>query len=215
MLRRRPLPMRNLRVMCPMIYLSEPPVTSFQGTGHLLGVRQRFARFAGCSVAACPIRSQCDEPGALTRKGAQAWTAEDLVEDTLAAVGPRGWLHITGGEPTDQPEGLQDLARTARARGLYVHLQTSGTRRVPIQWDWLTVSPKSYEPVQRFGQELVCVDDGYTWDVESLRRIKELTKFWCYYLVAASGRSERETVSLATAAGWDMTLQAHKVWGVR
>ena len=60
-----------------MIYVSDT-FTTYQGTGHLLGMRQHFVRFAGCGVAECPIRDQCDEPSALTRKGAvqrTAWAA--------------------------------------------------------------------------------------------------------------------------------------------
>jgi organic radical activating enzyme len=197
-----------------LIHVSET-FDSFQGTGHLLGTRQFTVRFSGCSVATCPIRSQCDEPDSLARRGATLRSPEDLVDEAIAAVGPGGWLHITGGEPTDQPEGLQDLARIAMERGLRVHLQTSGVRRVPTKWDWLTCSPKQYEPAQKFGQELVCVDDGVTWGTESLHRLKQATKFWNYYLVVASGRDPEATLELAASAGWDMTLQAHKVWGVR
>jgi organic radical activating enzyme len=196
-----------------MIFLSEPPVTSFQGTGHLLGVKQRFARFSGCSVAACPIRAQCDEPGALTRKGAQAWTAKDLVEDTLEAVGPGGWLHITGGEPTDQDDGLQKLVMLARDRGLKVHIQSSGVRAVRVQWDWLSISPKTDPLVQTFGQECCVVDDG-RWTLDRLAALRSSTKFWVYYLVPLSlnmGRTEQ----LARDSGWDLTIQAHKYWGVR
>jgi len=190
--------------------------TSFQGTGHLLGTRMHFVRFAGCSVAQCPIREQCDEPDALTRRGSFRRTAEDLVSEAVEAVGERGWLHITGGEPTDQPEGLQELVRLARERGLYVHVQSSGIRRVPVQWDWLTVSPKAVEPLQTFGQELVVIDDG-TVTVERLWHLAESTKFWCYYLCPVWGRDMAETATLAHDAGgpWALTLQAHKVGGFR
>ena len=188
--------------------------TSFQGTGHLAGERQHFVRFAGCGVAACPIRSQCDEPAALSRRGSQTRSPEQLVEEAVAAVGERGWLHITGGEPTDQSEGLQELVKQARRRGLYVHVQSSGIRRVPVQWDWLTISPKVERPSQTFGQEMVVVDDGQL-NEEWLAALKHTTSFWTYYLVPLWGRDARPTAELAARCGWMLTLQAHKYWGIR
>lgn len=189
--------------------------TSYQGTGHLLGMRQHFIRFAGCAVN-CPIRDECDEPRALTRRGATVRSVDELVAESLGAVGRGGWIHITGGEPTDQDQGLQDLVREARKSGLYVHLQTSGVRRVPVQWDWITVSPKVRQPLQTFGQEMVVVDDG-TWTATDLLTIEGATKFWCYYVCPLWGRDPALAAQLAQQTGdpWMLTLQAHKVWTVK
>jgi organic radical activating enzyme len=158
------------------VWLSDEFVT-YQGTGHLIGTQQYFVRFAGCSVASCPIRTECDEPLSLTRHAAKRVGIAEIVERALASVGPRGWLHITGGEPTDQSDALQELSKLARKRGLFVHLQTSGARRVPIQWDWLTVSPKQEMPEQRFGQEMIVIDTGRLQQ-DALRRLVSETSFW-------------------------------------
>lgn len=194
-----------------MIHISERPYLSFQGTGHLLGTRQWFVRFAGCSVR-CPIRKDCDEPNSLTRKHATLRSPDELVQGALDSG--TGWMHVTGGEPTDQPEGLQHLVMLARERGLKVHIQSSGVRHVPCQWDWLTISPKVFPLEHTFGQECIVVDDG-SWDVERLSQLRDSTKFWCYYLVALSGRNPVPTVLLAAQSGWDLSMQAHKNWGVR
>ncbi|MAA65275.1 MAG: hypothetical protein CL581_10925 [Alteromonadaceae bacterium] len=186
--------------------------TSFQGTGHLSGVRQFFVRFAGCSVK-CPIRSECDEPNALTRRAALKVDPEEIIQQAKQAVGPRGWLHVTGGEPTDQPEALQLLVMKARSEGLYVHVQTSGVRRVPVQWDWLTVSPKVTEPQQRFGQEIIVIDDG-TVETAWLDELKATTNYWCYYLCPLWGRDATSTADLAARSGWDLTSQMHKHYGI-
>jgi len=195
------------------MYISESFV-SFQGTGHLVGVRQFFVRFAGCSVADCPIRKECDEPNSLTRKNARLVDIDELVEQAQAEVGQRGWMHITGGEPTDQSDALQLLVMRARSAGLYVHVQTSGIRRVPVQWDWLTVSPKREEPQQRFGQEMVVVDDG-SITPERLDYLKSVTNYWCYYLCPLWGRDPSSTINLASQTGWDLTSQMHKHLGMR
>ena len=194
-----------------MIHLAEV-FTSFQGTGHLTGVRQHFVRFAGCSVK-CPIRDECDEPDALTRRGARTVDPEEIVAGAVKAVGQRGWLHVTGGEPTDQSEGLQRLVMLARESGLYVHVQTSGVRRVPVQWDWLTVSPKVDEPLQTFGQEMIVVDDGCV-EVDWLDHLRATTSFWSYYLCPLWGREMQSTAALAARAGWDLTCQMHKHGGL-
>lgn len=193
-----------------MIHVSET-FTSHQGTGHLLGVAQHFVRFAGCAVR-CPIRAECDERPALTRKDSTPRTAAGLVQEALDSG--TGWLHVTGGEPTDQSEGLQDLVRLARVSGLRVHVQSSGVRHVPVQWDWLTISPKVDPLVHTFGQECIVVDDG-TWTVERLAELRDATKFWCYYLVPLSEQNVARTGQLATESGWDLTIQAHKVWGLK
>ena len=186
---------------------------SFQGTGHLAGTRQFFVRMAGCSVA-CPIRGECDEPGSLTRKQAQQVRAGDVIEQAVAAVGERGWLHVTGGEPTDQPDALQELVKQARRVGMYVHVQSSGVRRVPVQWDWLTISPKIDEPVQAFGQEMVVIDNGSV-HAQWLQQLKATTSFWSYYLCPLWGRDMAYTASLAADAQWDLTWQMHKHAGLR
>jgi organic radical activating enzyme len=140
--------------------------------------------------------------------------AGDVIEQAVAAVGERGWLHVTGGEPTDQSDALQELVKQARRVGMYVHVQSSGVRRVPVQWDWLTISPKIDEPVQAFGQEMVVIDNGSV-RLEWLQQLKATTSFWSYYLCPLWGRDMAHTASLAADAQWDLTWQMHKHAGLR
>jgi len=141
-------------------------------------------------------------------------TVGEVLAAATQAVGPRGWLHITGGEPTDQPNDLQELVKQARAAGLYVHVQTSGIRRMPVQWDWLTVSPKVEQPLQTFGQEMIVIDDG---NIEAawLHDLRSSTSFWSYYLCPLWGRDMQQTAQLAAQCGWDLTWQMHKHAGMR
>jgi organic radical activating enzyme len=204
--------------------------TSYQGTGHLLGVRQSFVRLAGCSVKTCPIRRYCDEPRALKRTRGALRSARSIVEAALEEVGEGGWLHVTGGEPTDQVDALSELCQVAHANGLRVHLQTSGVRAIEFPFDWLTVSPKvsADKLAQRYGHELVVVYDGQ--DAEELREFEQL-RFWYHYLVpldqrgAASVTPKRTTLERLSegrrsrerhhnAGPWMLTVQAHKLWGM-
>lgn len=211
--------------------------TTMQGTGHLLGVQQHFIRFAGCSVKNCPIRRDCDEQFSLNKQNGSRHLVSDLIQETLAAVGPGGWMHITGGEPTDQASELEELVKSAYRAKLKVHIQTSGTAPVEMPYDWLTVSPKvpAKQLEQRYGNEVVVVYEGQT--AEELEAYTEGTSFWYYYLqpkwenrdggvgAAVNGTETAEMINELRRRGgdgprhhngqeWNMTIQAHKYWGI-
>jgi len=201
-------------------------LVTYQGTGHLIGKRQAFVRFAGCSVA-CPIRGVCDEPLSLDHTAGIDITADEVVSWAICEVGPGGWLHITGGEPCEQPEGLLQLGVAAERAGLRIHLQTAGTHPVPIRTDWLTVSPKGQRSElcwnrNLWAQELVVIHDG-SRDMADLVRLQRSTKCYDYYLCAIdlgdgdinmSSTLDMLTVLNRSGHPWDLTGQLHKHWGL-
>lgn len=205
--------------------LSGEPFATFQGSGCLAGTWQCFVRFAGCAVR-CPIRKVCDEQGALSFDGTER-DAEQLADECLESVGRNGWVHITGGEPCDQPNALMAFAAECTKLGLRIHLQTSGLRRVPIAWDWLTISPKcrSFELVQTVGNELIIVNDpSWVIDCGILAGFKNRCKTQFFYLqplYQPDGSSNiKETIELAERCNrvgqkWKLTDQFHKHWGIR
>lgn len=202
---------------------------SYQGTGHLVGKRQAFVRFAGCNVS-CPIRSVCDEPDSLHQDNSCSVDPAELAQWALDKVGPFGWLAITGGEPCEQPEALTQLGIEAESRGLRIHLQTSGTIPVPIRTDWLTVSPKTTAHHLRFNrqqwaQEIVLVyDPAWIKDIQTIKAFRLNTRCYDYYLqplTLPDGTTNiEETLTMLDALNrqgcpWDLTLQAHKFIGVK
>lgn len=210
--------------------------TTFQGSGHLLGVRQFFVRFAGCSVKSCPIRRDCDEQFSLKEHNGTPTSVREVIDRALEEVGVGGWIHVTGGEPTDQYEGLEALLQEAQNERLKVHLQTSGTKAVEMPFDWITVSPKvpARKLEQTFGHELLLVYEGQS--AETLLEYSEATRFWYYYLQPKwedDGAKDQQELSntisdaltLQFAASetsrhynsgeWMMTIQAHKYWGMK
>ncbi len=207
----------------PLLKLAEE-FHSLQGEGHLTGKPTYFIRLAGCAVTSCPLHpankarvGECDTDWRY-RTGTEDYAA--LVERALRAVGPRGWVCITGGEPLDQPEAIALLIAELQRVGLLVNIQTSGTRWVTCPWDWLTVSPKvpAAELTQTFGQELKVVYTGQSDD--ELRAYHATTRFWNYYLMPLwhDGKANTEaTIAAVHRLGhpWEFTMQAHKVWGVR
>ena len=199
--------------------------TSFQGTGRLLGVRQYFVRFAGCSIKRCPIRKDCDERYSLNPMNGYRIDVQEVVDKAVAAVGTGGWLHVTGGEPTDQAEALERLVQLAHRGNLRVHLQTAGLTRLELPFDWITVSPKVHARhlEQRTGQELVLVYEEQ--HIEEILAYSQTTHFSHYFIQpkwidAPKGEAlnNKETLLMAhelNAAGdpWQLTLQAHKYVG--
>ena len=194
-----------------------------QSEGHQYGAVQFMVRAAGCAVK-CPIRELCDEVDALDFTAGTEYSPEDILYEARRHIGHHSWIHISGGEPCNQPQALIELQQLAHRLHYKVHLQTSGTIKVPIKWDWLTVSPKCSEPElqQRFGQELKLI---HTPDVglNDLAAFYHKTKFSDYYLQPLWDDDKcnaDETLALVTHANkcgmqWKMSVQWHKWFGFK
>lgn len=105
---------------------------SLQGEGHYTGTPAVFVRFAGCNLR-CWF---CDTD---FEKGVEM-NEDEIVEAVLQY--PTRYVVITGGEPTLQITA--SLCDKLRAHGLYLMMETNGTRPLPegCQVDWITCSPK-------------------------------------------------------------------------
>jgi len=188
---------------------------SLQGEGHFVGYPMTFVRLAGCSVAGCSIRRECDEA---PWKASARFGADELVEQ-CRLLAPDGIVCITGGEPTDHD--LLPLVSGLRDAGYRIHLETSGVRSLAgMPLDWLTVSPKTADYVQREGHTLkVVFRPGLTW-----RHVMDLDKGTSFFhrylqpLTRQDGSTNIEDViSMLMRFGcgrWALSTQAHKAWGV-
>lgn len=105
---------------------------SLQGEGHYTGTPAVFVRFAGCNLR-CWF---CDTD---FEKGVEM-NEDEIVEAVLQY--PTRYVVITGGEPTLQITA--SLCDKLRAHGLYLMMETNGTRPLPegCKVDWITCSPK-------------------------------------------------------------------------
>lgn len=199
---------------------------TLQGEGAQQGQPMAFVRLAGCSVG-CP---GCDTDYAVFRRVA----TEELVAEIQAAVPSTQtwpWVWLTGGEPTDHDLG--PLITALQTAGFRVALATSGSKRVPVEWrvEWLSVSPHHPGAVQHFGHELKVVPElnGLTWDaVEAFDRNWHSFP-WRYiqpveYRTNAGpekdGEANRASLTrciqfVLAHPGWRLTIQAHKIWGLK
>lgn len=103
---------------------------SLQGEGYHSGTPAVFVRFSGCNLH-CPF---CDTQHA----DGQEMTEDEIVAEV--AQYPARLVVVTGGEPALQlTASLVDRLHTA---GKFVAVETNGTRPLPENVDWITLSPK-------------------------------------------------------------------------
>lgn len=206
------MPVRQLRI-AKQFY-------SLQGEGELSGVPMYFVRLSGCSVSGCPLHpgtgGACDTDWSYRDSVATSEVAE------LAFSSKTHWVCITGGEPTDQMEGITDLAARIHQNGQRTMIQTSGVRLLPDCWDWIVVSPKAHflQVPQMSGHEMKLVWNGQ--DFGYLRALATQSHFLRYYLQplceldgTTNIRAVAEVVKACGTIGlpWRLGVQQHKLWG--
>ncbi|MGQ9863823.1 MAG: 7-carboxy-7-deazaguanine synthase QueE [Bacteroidia bacterium] len=111
-----------------------------QGEGYWAGTPAYFIRLGGCQVG-CPW---CDSR--------HTWEAhlfpQKTLDELLSPLESLSVRHVvlTGGEPTQQD--LVPLVRALHQKGYFIQVETSGVRPLAAQVDWITFSPKRFQPPQ-------------------------------------------------------------------
>lgn len=188
---------------------------SLQGEGHHTGVPSVFVRFSGCNLK-CPF---CDTD----HQSAQAMTDLQIIEAVNAY--PAEWIILTGGEPSlwIDPEFVSILKDRT---GKKVAIETNGTRPLPEDIDWVTVSPKTdfcdgAELQVGHADELKVVDCGQP--LEPYFNLTCRTANTCMYLQPCwvDDPTERDRNVARTVARvqedprWRLSLQTHKYLNIR
>ena len=201
---------------------------TLQGEGAQAGTPAVFLRFAGCNLGyeVCPW---CDTDWVKAEYTPDLEGTVELVRQTaLQAFGgiPEGLLLVaTGGEPSLQLDA--PLSRELRALGFRIAMESNGSRPVDRSLvDWLTISPKQSEFVQREGDELKILftgghAPGPAATVEDVRRLADGTRFAHHFLQpidlpVRGGPNFDETVAAVMELGppWRLSVQTHKVVGI-
>ncbi|MEO6580380.1 MAG: 7-carboxy-7-deazaguanine synthase [Sphingomicrobium sp.] len=210
-----------------MTYAVKEAFLTLQGEGMQAGSRAVFLRFAGCNLwsgreadRAVAVCNFCDtdfvgtdgagggrfaEPAALAAHVAALWG--DELEHRLVV--------ITGGEPMLQLDAaLIDALHEAQFR---IAVESNGTIAATGGIDWLCISPKAgSEVVQRSGDELKLV-----WPQAGIDPAVLETWNFGHFLVQPMDcqnpvAARQAAIDLAMERPrWRLTLQAHKLLGLR
>lgn len=186
---------------------------SLQGEGFNAGTPAVFVRFAGCNLQ-CPF---CDTDFAVGTE----MTEEDIAAQVVRY--PASLVVITGGEPSLQlTESLVDVLHR---QGRRVAVETNGTRPLPSNVDWITLSPKDTflgmvaSPILTEVDELKVVFDGIHQPV-IYENIK--VRHARFLQPCDTGDPQRNGIIVNQVVEyvkanpqWRLSLQIHKMIGIR
>jgi organic radical activating enzyme len=187
---------------------------SLQGEGYHTGTPAVFVRFSGCNLhcAFCDTQHQAG-----TLMSAQAIIGEINQYPNAPLV------VLTGGEPSlfiDEAFVAELRIKTCK----YIAIETNGTRPLPDNLDWITLSPKigfeggDAEPcVLKQCDELKVVYLGQ--DLSKYNEIKATYRFLqpCY----SDNEFQRQAHMKACVEavmnhpGWRLSLQTHRILNIR
>jgi 7-carboxy-7-deazaguanine synthase len=218
-------------VVAAVSYAVKEIFYTLQGEGALTGRPAVFCRFAGCNLwsgreedragAAC---SFCDTDfvGTDGSDGGRYRDAARLA-DRIAALWPPGnekqaaarFVVCTGGEPLLQLD--PPLIAALHARGFEIAIETNGTIAPPDGLDWVCVSPKAAAPlVVTAGDELKIVVPQPGLDPLSFEGLD----FGRFSVQPMDGPDRARNTEWAIAfclahPRWQLSLQTHKITGIR
>ncbi|HWJ99203.1 MAG TPA: 7-carboxy-7-deazaguanine synthase [Xanthobacteraceae bacterium] len=200
---------------------------TLQGEGVHTGRPAVFCRFAGCNLwsgreqdraeAVCQF-CDTDFVGTDGTKGGKYKDAEalaDAIAGEWGAEPENRFTVLTGGEPLLQVD--EPLLAALHARGFEVAVETNGTLEPPAGLDWICVSPKAGSELKlKTGNELKLVypqEGAKPEDFVSLA-------FHHFLLQPMDGPDAVENTRRAIEyclkhPQWNLSLQTHKIMGIR
>lgn len=211
-----------------MAYAVKEMFLTLQGEGANAGARAVFVRFAGCNlwsgresdrVAAICRFCDTDFVG-MDGDGGGRFADADALADAVERLWGTGrdarFVVVTGGEPMLQVDAA--LIDALHARGFRIAIESNGTLPVPRAIDWICISPKAGSTVvQCTGDELKLVWPQAGIDVAALEQWD-----FTHRLVQPMDDADARADNLAAATGfalerpgWRLSLQTHKLLGLR
>ena len=196
---------------------------TLQGEGLYAGWPSVFIRLGGCNLACnfCDTEFESYKQIELTEiiKGTQA----------LASNGNIQLVVITGGEPFRQP--IEKLCSQLLENGFMVQIETNGTLYRPIDervdvvcspkntnGKYTPIRPDLLERISAFKFIISSSDNNYSGVVEvgqSLYNVPVYVQAMDEYDEARNAKNLAYTVDLALTHGYRLSIQLHKLIGVR
>lgn len=210
-----------------MTYAVKEIFYTLQGEGAQTGRPSVFCRFAGCNLwsgrgedRADAVCNFCDTDfvGMDGSEGGRYPDAAALA-DRIASLWPEGggnrFVVCTGGEPLLQLD--PPLIDALHRRGFEIAIETNGTIPPPVGIDWLCVSPKAgAEFVVTSGDELKVVVPQLGLDPLDFAGLD----FHRFSVQPMDGPDRARNTEWAIRfclahPQWQLSLQTHKVTGIR
>jgi 7-carboxy-7-deazaguanine synthase (Cx14CxxC type) len=200
---------------------------SIQGEGYHSGRPAVFCRFTGCNLwsgkekdRSNAICNWCDTDFCgIDGENGGTYTAKALVEKILELwvkeYSEPPFVVFTGGEPLLQLD--IPLIKAAKEKGIYVAIETNGTRPCPPGIDWVCVSPKQKaKMVLKQGNELKLVHP----QPDSEPAVYTDMDFDYFFLQPLDNEFNKQNIRICldyclSHPLWKLSLQVHKVLGVK
>lgn len=184
---------------------------SLQGEGFYSGRPAIFMRFSGCNLH-CPF---CD-----TDHRSHTMMDNDAIIQAIKDY-PADFVVLTGGEPALYVDAA--FVDCLHRNGKYVAIETNGTRPLPDNIDWVTLSPKTdfcpnAEVVLERADEVKIVFLGQ--DVEKYRSMWNASHYYLQPCGVDDVDENRENLRRCVAyclahPQWEVSVQLHKLLNIR
>ncbi len=186
---------------------------SLQGEGYHTGRAAYFIRIGGCDVGC----HWCDVKESWDAKLHPPSKVDDIVE---RAAKYAETVVITGGEPLMW--NLDYITQQLNARGIKVHIETSGSHPISGRLDWVCLSPKKtslpLESIYKEANELKVIiqnKNDFKFAVEQAEKVNDSCR-----LYLQPEWSEREKMLpfivdfILEHPVWQASLQTHKYMNI-
>ena len=187
---------------------------SLQGEGYYSGTPAVFVRLSGCNLR-CPF---CD-----TQHEAGVNMSEEEIVEAVRHY-PARHVVLTGGEPALQlTESLVDALHAAHK---VVAVETNGTHPLPMNVDWITLSPKTAfvdgaEVMLPRADEIKVVYDGIHDPERQLSTLNSQLSTLLFLQPCDTGDTARNRQLTAATVEyikqhpeWRLSLQIHKILNI-
>ncbi len=192
---------------------------SLQGEGARKGSANVFVRFAGCNLV-CTVEQHgfdCDTDFTARQTFPDAPSLVHAIEQLWGErARSNRWVILTGGEPTLQLD--PELSCALFDADFSIAIETNGTKKIDRNLvDWISCSPKAGEPVHLTDADEVrfVLRDG---------QLPRSCRIECerWYVSPAFNGEEMDPASMKWCLDWclentgyRLSVQDHKLWGVR
>ena len=185
---------------------------SWQGEGVRTGEKSHFIRLSGCNVDCWFCDTETSDH--------KLMTVREIVCRVSELEPECGWVVLTGGEPLIHDQViLEKLIIELRSKGYRIQLETNGTIVTEIDFDHITVSPKRKNIVTGLDPNKISEVKVLTKSGDTPKRYLPNTPHFLQPIDSPDERDENirfcEKFVSNNPKQWKLSLQMHKIWGIK